>query len=386
MRRGHFSPSIVTALLATAFTSQPVVAQADYNSSAPIAYMVDLSSGSVLYNRKSKKLIPPASMAKMLTAYVVFDMIAKKQLLLEQKFSLDQKSFAKWNNIGSTMFLKAGDPVSVSNLLHGLLTLSGNDAAISLAEGIDGSEQKFVVRMNKAAKKLGMLDSKFGTANGWPDSGKTLTTAQDLSILARRTLNDFPALYMAYYGKSEFRWGNVTQPNRNPILATVPGSDGMKTGHTDEAGYCFTGTAKQNGRRILIVVAGLQSQDARAAESTAFMKWGFSEWRVKPLFKKSQIIGEAKVQLGGAMSVPLMTPNIVNVTIPIDKEMTYQTAVQYYGPIRAPILKGQHVADLLVTTNDGRIATMPLLAERSVDKAGFFGLAWNGFKQLLGMA
>ncbi len=366
--------------------SQPVAAQTEYNSTAPIAYMVDLSSGSVLYDRQSKKRIPPASMAKMLTAYVVFDMVSKKQLKLEQKFVLDQKSFAKWNNIGSTMFLKAGEPVSVSNLLHGLLTLSGNDAAISLALGIDGSEAKFVQRMNQAAKKLGMVDSKFGTANGWPDAGRTLTTAQDLGILARRTLTDFPALYKAYYGKSEFRWGNITQPNRNPILATVQGADGMKTGHTDDAGYCFTGTAQQNGRRLLIVVAGLQSQGSRAVESTAFMKWGFSDWRVKPLYKKSQFIRTAKVQLGSETSVPLITQSIVNVTIPIDKEMTYQTAVHYSGPIRAPIQKGQHIADLLVTTADGRIATMPLLAERSVAKAGFFGLAWNGFKHLLGLA
>ncbi len=385
MRYDQYLTSITSAFIAFITISQSAFAQSAYNSTAPIAYMLDLSSGSVLYNRQSKKRIPPASMAKMLTAYVVFDMVSKKQLKLEQKFALDQKTFTKWNNIGSTMFLKAGEPVSISNLLHGLLTLSGNDAAISLAQGIDGNETKFVQRMNKAAKKLGMADSRFGTANGWPDAGITLTTANDLGILARRTLADFPTLYKTYYGKSEFRWGNITQPNRNPILATVMGADGMKTGHTDEAGYCFTGTAQQDGRRLLIVVAGLQSQDARAVESTAFMKWGFSDWRVKPLYKKAQIIASAKVQLGSLTSVPLMTQSNVNVTIPIDKEMTYQMAVQYNGPIRAPIQKGQHIADLLVTTNDGRIATMPLLADRSVAKAGYFGLAWNGFKQLLGL-
>lgn len=385
MRHGQYLTSITSVFLVLAMISQSAVAQSDYNSAAPIAYMVDLSSGSVLYNRNSNKRIPPASMAKMLTAYVVFDMISKKQINLEQKFTLDQKSFAKWNNIGSTMFLKAGEPVSISNLLYGLLTLSGNDAAISLAQGIDSNETKFVQRMNKTARKLGMADSRFGTANGWPDARKTLTTAQDLGILARRTLADFPALYKAYYGKSEFRWGNITQPNRNPILATVMGADGLKTGHTDEAGYCFTGTAQQDGRRLLIVVAGLPSQGARAVESTAFMKWGFSDWRVKPLYKKSQTIASAKVQLGSVTSVPLMTQSNVNVTIPIDKEMTYQMAVQYIGPIRAPIQKGQHIADLLVTTNDGRVATMPLLAARSVTKAGYFGLAWNGFKHLLGL-
>jgi serine-type D-Ala-D-Ala carboxypeptidase (penicillin-binding protein 5/6) len=381
MRHGLLFTPIALALLL-----QPVAAHASYNSKAPIAYMVDLSSGSVLYEQKSKKLIPPASMAKMLTAYVVFDMVSKKQLRLGQKLKLRQQSFEKWNNVGSTMFLKAGEAVSVANLLHGLITVSGNDAAISLAEGIDGSEANFVQRMNRTAKYLGMLDSKFGTANGWPDEGRTLTTAHDLGILARRTYSDFPALYKAFYGKSEFRWGNITQPNRNPILSTIAGADGMKTGHTDDAGYCFTGTAVQNGRRLVMVVAGLPSQEARIAESTTFMKWGFLAWKVKPLFEKSAIIGSAKVQLGSETSVPLTAPNGVNVTMPVDQSMAYTIAVEYDGPIKAPITKGQHIADLKVKTSDGRVATMPLLAVRSVQRAGFFGLAWNGLKQLLGLS
>jgi serine-type D-Ala-D-Ala carboxypeptidase (penicillin-binding protein 5/6) len=371
--------------IALSFLLQPVAAHANYESTAPIAYMLDLSSGSVLYERKSKKLIPPASMAKMLTAYVVFDMVSKKQLRLDQKLKLTQKSFEKWNNVGSTMFLKAGEAVSIANLLHGLLTLSGNDAAISLAEGVDGSEANFVQRMNRTVKKLGMLDSKFGTANGWPDEGRTLTTAHDLGILARRTYSDFPALYRAFYGKSEFRWNNITQPNRNPILSTVMGADGMKTGHTDDAGYCFTGTAIQNGRRLVMVVAGLPSQEARISESTAFMKWGFSAWKVKSLFEKSATIGSAKVQLGSDTSVALTTPNIINVTMPTNQNMAYTISVEYDGPVKAPIAKGQHIADLKVKTDDGRIAMLPLLAARSVQKVGFFGLAWNGLKQSLGL-
>jgi serine-type D-Ala-D-Ala carboxypeptidase (penicillin-binding protein 5/6) len=366
-------------------TPASIFAQASHESAAPIAYMVDLSSGSVLYDKNSAKKIPPASMAKMMTAYVVFDMLSKKQLQLTQKFTFHPKSFQKWNNVGSTMFLKANEAVSVANLLHGVLTLSGNDASIALAEGIGGSEPNFVKKMNAIAQKLGMKNSRFGTANGWPDEGRTLTSARDLSLLARRTIEDFPELYRTFYGKPEFRWGNVTQPDRNPILATVKGADGLKTGHTDEAGYCFTGTAIQNGRRLLMVVAGLPSFDSRITESTAFMKWGFEAWQVKPLYAAGTMIGQAKVQLGDATSVDLLAPRAINVTMPATGSVSYKISLRYDGPVKAPIQKGQHIADLVVKTSDGREAVMPLKAANAVAKASYLGLAWNGVKQLLGL-
>ncbi len=374
---------ILSALVFLAPAS--AVCQSSYDSAAPIAYMVDLSSGSVLYDRNSTKVIPPASMAKMMTAYVVFDMLSKKQLRQDQKFVLTPTSFQKWNNVGSTMFLKANEAVSVTNLLHGVLTLSGNDASIALAEGVGGSEAKFVSKMNAMAKQLGMKSSHFGTPNGWPDEGRTLTSARDLSLLARRTIEDFPKLYRTFYGKSEFRWGNITQPDRNPILATISGADGLKTGHTDEAGYCFTGTAVQNGRRLLMVVAGLPSFESRIVESTAFMKWGFNAWRVKTLYASGAVISAAKVQLGTITSVDLLAPQAINVTMPADKSVTYKISLRYDGPVRAPILKGQHIADLVVKTSDGREAIMPLISAKAVAKAGYLGLAWNGLKHVLGI-
>jgi serine-type D-Ala-D-Ala carboxypeptidase (penicillin-binding protein 5/6) len=378
--------SFVIAAVPAAASTTPAAGQTPFKSSAPIAYMVDLSSGSVLYDQNSTRLIPPASMAKMMTAYVVFDMITKKKLRLDQKFALNPISFRKWNNVGSTMFLRANEPVIVTNLLHGILTLSGNDASIALAEGISGSETQFVKRMNTMAKQLGMKDSRFGTANGWPDEGYTLTTARDLAVLARRTIEDFPQLYRTFYGKPEFRWGNITQPDRNPILATIAGADGLKTGHTDEAGFCFTGTANQNGRRLLMVVAGLPSFDSRIIESTAFMKWGFDAWQVKRLFAARVPLGSARVQLGSVTSVALESPRPINVTLPIKGTVTYKISIRYDGPVRAPIFKGQHIADLFVKTSDGREAIVPLKAAKSVAKAGYFGMAWNGIKLLLGIA
>jgi D-alanyl-D-alanine carboxypeptidase (penicillin-binding protein 5/6) len=383
MRFGKFLSVLAAASMAVVTT--PASGQTQFKGTAPIAYMVDLSSGSVLYDQNSTKLIPPASMAKMMTAHVVFDMITKKQLRLDQKFALNPISFQKWNNVGSTMFLKVNEPVSVANLLHGVLTLSGNDASIALAEGIGGSEAQFVKRMNAMANQLGMKDSRFGTANGWPDGGYTLTSARDLALLASRTIEDFPQLYRTFYGKPEFRWGNITQPDRNPILATIVGADGLKTGHTDEAGYCFTGTAIQNGRRLLMVVAGLPSFNSRITESTAFMQWGFEAWKVKRLFAPGSTIGSARVQLGNSTSVALESPQAINVTLPAQGAVTYKISIRYNGPVRAPILKGQHIADLLVKTSDGREAVVPLKAANAVTKAGYIGMAWNGLKQLIGI-
>lgn len=355
-----------------------------YESQAPIAYMVDMSSGAVLFDKQSNRPIPPASMAKMMTAYVVFDMIKQRKIRLDKQYTVTPEIWKAWNNQGSTMFLKSGEVVTVENLLHGTVTLSGNDASITLATGISGSQAAFVKEMNLTAKRLGMKSSRFGTANGWPDEGRTITTARDLSILARRTMTDFPDLYAKFYGKKEFKWGGVTQPDRNPILGKVAGADGLKTGHTEEAGYCFTGTALQNGRRLLMVVAGLDSSNGRITESTNFMNWGFSAWTSKPIFKKGAQIGTIRVQLGTERHLKLIAAQNMSVTLPADKAQGYKLYVRYKSPIKAPIGKGDVVADLVVKMADGSEQITPLTAPKTVEMAGFFGRVWNGFMSLFG--
>jgi serine-type D-Ala-D-Ala carboxypeptidase (penicillin-binding protein 5/6) len=356
-----------------------------YESSAPIAYMVDMSSGAVLYDKNSAKQIPPASMAKMMTGYVIFDLLESGKLKREQMFTVTPEIWKAWNNVGSTMFLKSGEKVSVANLLHGTLTLSGNDSSITLASGIAGSEAGFVALMNAKARALGMKDSHFGTANGWPDAGRTRTTARDLAILASRTIYDFPAYYREFYGKSEFRWGNVTQPDRNPILGKVEGADGLKTGHTDEAGYCFTGSAEQGGRRLMMIVAGLGSFNDRISESTKFMLWGFAAWHSKPLFKSGSVVASAPVQLGNESSVSLIAPRALAVTLPNAADEKFKLVVRYSGPIKAPFAKGAHIADLVVKRVDGSEQIMPLVAAQTITQAGFFGRAWNGAKSIFGL-
>ena len=381
----------VAFILAAAYPA--TAAAPPYDTTAPVAYMVDLSSGAVLYAKDADRRMPPASMAKMMTVYVAFDMIKKGELKLDQMFEVRPETWTKWHGpaAGSTMFLSTGEKVSVENLLKGIVTLSGNDACVVLAEGISGTEAAFVQRMNDAAKKLGLANSQFGTSNGWPDEGRTYTTARDLATLAKATIEDHPDLYKRFYSLKEFTWGKtlgsgsaITQANRDPLLGRVAGADGLKTGHTDEAGYGFTGSAEQGGRRLVMVVAGLDSFNGRITESVKFMDWGFKAWAAKPLFPKGKRVETADVQLGDASTVGLVAPRNLAVTLPAGAAANMTVKVVYDGPVKAPIKAGQHIADLVVTTPETGAQTMPLVAEANVGEAGFFGRLWAGLKSLVG--
>ena len=293
------------------------------------------------------------------------------------------------------MFLSPNEQVSVENLLHGIVTLSGNDASVVLAECISGTEEAFTDQMNALGKKIGLTNSHFGTANGWPDNGVTYVSARDLATLARYEIENHFALYKKFYSQPSFTWGktlgsgqDITQANRNPILGKIPGADGLKTGHTDEAGYGFTGSAEQNGRRLIEVLAGMSSWNERVQESTRLMQWGFNAWTTKPLFKKGAEIAKAPVQMGSDSEVALVAPRDLAVTIPaglsINQKM--QVKVRYQGPIKAPIRKGQEIAQLVVTTPDTQPQVVPLVAGADVGEAGFFGRAWIGLKSLLGLS
>ena len=379
------------ALLAIAVPSTAAAPQ--FQATAPIAYMEDLSTGAVLYQRDADRRIPPASMAKMMTVYVAFDMIRKGELKLNQSFTVRPETWKQWHGdaAGSTMFLSANENVSVENLLKGIVTLSGNDACVVLAEGISGTEQTFTDRMNDAAKRLGLTNSHFGTSNGWPDNGVTYVTAHDLATLAAATIRDFPDLYKRFYSLRSFTWGktlgagnDITQANRDPLLGRVAGADGLKTGHTDEAGYGFTGSAGQNGRRLVMVVAGLSSFNARIEESVRFMEWGFRAWQAKPLVSAGRHVGDAAVQLGSASTVGLTTDKPLAVTLPAGAVPAMHGRIVYDGPLVAPISKGQHVADLVVTSPGLPEQRLPLVAADDVGRAGFFGRAWAGLTGLFG--
>jgi D-alanyl-D-alanine carboxypeptidase (penicillin-binding protein 5/6) len=372
----------MTPFLATLLAAASPAAA--YDSAAPVAYMVDVASGATLYDRDGNRRIPTASMAKMMTAWVAFEAIKAGMLKPEQKFKTSTATWTKWNNMGSTMFLKADEEASVDNLLKGVLTLSGNDASVVLAEGIAGSEAAFTARMNAEAARLGMKDSHFDTANGWPDQGKTFSTAHDLALLAHRIITDHPELFRQYFGLREFRWSNVTQTNRNPLLGAIEGADGMKTGHSDEAGYCLVGTVQKDKRRLLMVIAGLPTQNSRLTEARNFMNWGFEAWEQKPLFIKNKKVAMLPVQLGEDSRVAVIAPRDLAASLPRESSDKVTMSIRYKGPIRAPFKKGTELAQLVVKLPNGAKQTMPLVAARSVNEAGFFGRAWNGAKWLVG--
>ena len=367
-----------------------------FDTPARVAYLIDLSSGAVLLSKNADVRMPPASMAKMMTTNVAFELIRKGDLKTDKMCTVRPETWQKWHGpqAGSTMFLSPGEQVSVDELLKGIITLSGNDASVVLAECIAGAEDAFANVMNENAKRLGLTNSHFGNSNGWPDEGRTYVTARDLATLARAEIENYPDLYKKYYSLVSYTHGktlgsgtDITQANRNPLLGRVPGADGLKTGHTDEAGYGFTGSAVQNGRRLIMVVAGLDSFNQRIEESVRLMQWGFNAWQSQPLFKKDAVIGTAKVQLGGSGEVDLLAPRDLSLTIPAGVLSKVQgMKVRYNGPVKAPIAKGQHIADLVVMTSDSGEQVMPLVAANEVEEAGFFGRIWIGLKQLIGMA
>jgi D-alanyl-D-alanine carboxypeptidase (penicillin-binding protein 5/6) len=314
---------------------------------------------------------------------------------LDHMCTVAPETWQKWHGpqAGSTMFLSPGEQVSLENLLHGIVTLSGNDASVVVAECIAGTEEAFANQMNDLAKKLGLTNSHFGNSNGWPDEGRTYVTAKDLATLARASIERHPKLYKQFYGQPTFTWGktlgsgqDITQANRNPILGAIAGADGLKTGHTEEAGYGFTGSAEQNGRRLVMVVAGLDSFNQRIEESRRLMNWGFRAWSSAPLFKAGAEVGKARVQLGSESEVALVAPRDLALTVPAGLNSKRTMKIRYQGPVKAPIAKGQQIAELVVTTPDTGEQVMPLVAAEAVGEAGFFGRFWTGLKQMLGMA
>lgn len=384
---------LAASALAIVMACPSVAAAPDFQTPAPVAFLTDLSTGAILYSKDADRRMPPASMAKMMTVYVAFDLIKSGELKLDQQFEVRPETWKQWHGpaAGSTMFLSTGEKVSVENLLKGIVTLSGNDACVVLAEGISGTEAAFANLMNQRAKKLGLTNSHFGNSNGWPDNGVTYVTARDLAKLATATIQDHRALYKRFYSLPSFTWGktlgagsDITQANRDPLLGRVAGADGLKTGHTEEAGYGFTGSAEQNGRRLVMVMAGLTSSNQRISESVKFMDWGFRAWQAKPIVAKGRKVETAEVQLGAANSVGLVAPENLTATMPAGVAPDIQLRVVYDGPIKAPIKAGQHIADLVVTTPDMPPQRLPLVAESDVGEAGFFGRAWSGLKGLFG--
>ena len=335
------------------------------DTQAKQAILVDADTGAILLDKNADERMHPSSMSKLMTAYVVFDMLKQGRLRMDQTLTVSERA---WRMGGSKMFVELGSQISVSDLLHGVIVQSGNDACIVLAEGISGSEQQFAELLNEYGKRIGLTNSTFRNATGWPDP-EHLMTCHDLATLARRIINDFPEYYSLYSVRS-FQWHGISQENRNPLLGRVAGADGLKTGHTEDGGYGLTSSVKRGDRRLILVVNGMGSMRARGEESERLMEWGFREFENVVLFRASDTVEEAPVYLGDRATVPLVGGRDLVMTLPRQWRRNMQVKLRYEGPIPAPIAKGQEVGSLDVSGQGVPPMTLPLYAGADVGKLG----------------
>jgi serine-type D-Ala-D-Ala carboxypeptidase (penicillin-binding protein 5/6) len=332
------------------------------------AIIIDADTGAVLLDKDAEQRMPPASMAKMMTAYLVFSYLKEGRAKLTDTLPI---SVEAWRTGGSKMFVPVGQQVSIEDLVRGMIVDSGNDACVALAEGLAGSIDAFVERLNRKAKEIGLADSHFADVDGLPDPNEWMT-AHDLATLALRTIKDFPEFYK-YYSELNFTFGNIKQGNRNPLLYKNIGADGLKTGHTEESGYSLTASVVRNGRRIVAVLQGLPSGKARDQESERLIDWAFREFDDYKLFAAGAKVDDAEVWLGAEPTVPLTAVKDVVVTLPKRDRKTMKVAVDYQGPVPAPIRKGQPIGKLVVTAPDIQPAEAPLVAGSDVARMGPLG-------------
>ncbi|HKX09158.1 MAG TPA: D-alanyl-D-alanine carboxypeptidase family protein [Stellaceae bacterium] len=329
------------------------------------AIIVDFETGAVLLDKGADQRMPPASMSKIMTAYMVYDALKQGRLSLEDYLPVSEKA---WRTQGSKMFVPYPGRVKVEDLVRGMIIQSGNDACIVLAEGLAGSEQAFVDRMNDKAKELGLNNSRFANVDGLPDPNEYVT-ARDLARLAKRLIVDFPEYYH-YDSEKDFTYNGIKQGNRNPLLYKDLGADGMKTGHTDEAGYSLTASAIREGRRIIMVMGGLPSGKARQQESERLIEWAFREFKDYRLLKAGDVIDQAEVWLGSEAKVPVTVEKDLVVTLPSAARRSLKATVHYDSAVKAPISKGQTVGKITLTADGVDPVERPLVATQPVAKLG----------------
>jgi D-alanyl-D-alanine carboxypeptidase (penicillin-binding protein 5/6) len=332
---------------------------------ARYAFMVDPQTSTVLLYKDSETPMAPSSMAKMMTIYIIFEELAAGRLKLDSRFRVSERARAMG---GSRMFLELGSEVTVEDLIKGIIVLSGNDACVVIAEGLSGTEEAFAERMTKRARELGLTKSVFKDASGWPYEGQ-YTTARDLAVLSHRTIEDFPQYYR-YYAEQNWSYNNIRQDNRNRLLKLTPGTDGLKTGHTEEGGYGQATSAVRDGRRLILVVNGLGSMAERAQETARLMEWGFRESTNTTVFRAGDTVVEAPVWLGAQDKVPLVIPKAVLITSPAGQPPSPRVVARFEGPIPAPIAKGTKIGTAVITLADGKAMEYPLEAGADVPRMG----------------
>jgi len=343
--------------------------------------VLDVASGQVLADQLADQRVDPASLTKLLTAYLSFAAIRDGTLKLDHRPPVSE---AAWKAIGSRMFIEPNKPASVEELLNGMIVQSGNDASIALAEAVAGSEAVFAQRMNREAQRLGMVASSFRNATGLPDP-QHYSTAADLARLATSLIEDFPQFY-AYYAKREYAYNGIRQPNRNRLLTLDPTVDGLKTGHTDAAGWCLIASAKREqqpggfSRRLLTVVIGAPSESARIVESQKLLNWGFQSFDAVRLFTSGKAAGTYEVWKGSSSSVTGGFEREITVSVPKGQADQVRAEIERLQPLLAPIARGQRIGTVRVKLGDQVLAEQPMVALGAVDSAGFVGRQWDSVR------
>jgi D-alanyl-D-alanine carboxypeptidase (penicillin-binding protein 5/6) len=351
--------------------------------SAPYAILIDYESGTVLFEKNADQLMEPSSMAKLMTVEVVFQAIKDGKINPDDEFLISENAWRRGGapSHGSTMYAAIHSKVKVIDLLHGAIIQSGNDACIALAEGMAGSEAAFAEIMTKRARELGLTQSNFANPTGLPDP-RTHVTARELAKLAQHIIRTYPEFYRLF-GEREFTWNRIRQFNRNPLLATNIGVDGLKTGFTKEAGYGIVAAAVQNGLRLIAVTNGFKDLKARGEETRKLLEWGFKGFESRPLFAEGQTIGDARLYGGARGRVPLVAGGSVSLLVPRNSSEHVLARLVYQGPVRAPIEKGQQIGQLRVWRGEKVVLEVPLQASEAVGRGNLSQRAFDAATELV---
>lgn len=364
----RFAFLLLVSLLAAA---GPAAAQAlgdeAYVSTARAAILMDAKSGRVFYEKDADAAIAPGSMSKLMTQAVVMDLVKSGALTPDTMFTVSTNAWKKGGaaSKGTTMYAKAKSEISVLNLLRGSIIASGNDACITLAEGIDGKEQTFVNRMNAKADEIGLKNSSFRNSTGLADPAQKMSV-RDLALLARYIILNHPAFFTIYSEKN-FNWSDINQPSRNPLLVDYPGADGMQTGFTKEGGYGIVGTVERDGRRLIMVLAGMPSVDERKAEAEKMLDWGLSKFRAVEVYAEGDRVGRARVWGGKDDWVDLVTKTSFSVALTKEERKTAEVKLTYKGPLLAPVKADDEVGIVKVFIEGRVVAELPVMTSTSVD-------------------
>ncbi|MEM1039514.1 MAG: D-alanyl-D-alanine carboxypeptidase family protein [Pseudomonadota bacterium] len=378
-----FVQSICTGLLALCAFSFVSASAQTFETKAKQALVMDFESRSILFQKNADQLMPPASMAKLMTMEVVFNALESGRMTMESTFTISEDAWRRGgtNSGGSTMFAKLNSDIALQDLVRGVIIQSGNDASIAIAEGMAGSEAGFAGLMNQRARAIGLENSVFTNSTGLPDPNQKVT-ARDLATLARHLIATYPEHYKIY-SEPEFTWNRVRQRNRNPILGRVNGADGLKTGFTSASGYGLVGSAVQDGRRVIIVLNGMESQRERSAEAIKLMRWAFRAFQPLDLFAEGEIVGEATLYGGARSGVPLTAKGALQIFVPVGFRDRLRAEIVFQGPIKAPVTKGAQVAKLQVLV-DGKVSQeTPLYAAEDVGTGSVTQRAMDAMQELL---